>query len=674
MRRGRHFLPILTLILILAGCSGGAATPTEPLATPTAPPAVTAEPAVTPTPAPTPTPPPTIPPPTRTVEPPLPPVRGTPGEGIATTVEAKLAPAQVVSRRVSALSFADAAHGWMVLGDPATLRHDLYATADGGVTWTPQYPVAAVTALDAVSPTVAWATDNGKLLATEDGGATWQQRQGPDSPSIRDVDFVDPQRGWVTAAGVNTLALFRTLDGGKTWAEVTTPRPCEQVSFVSPTVGWLLCDYGGVRGQTARSLYRTDDGGRNWTLLAESATGAGSVLPTTSGVASFFFSNATDGWLSVTGETRATTDGGTTWQRATLPARTAAQTDAVYLSFLSREEGFVALSGEYTELSATEDGGATWVPRYSTGLWPQGPIAMVDRAGGFGAGTVADAAAILATEDRGHSWQPIGTLGPDGGEVQQLWFADRQHGWALSLRRATAAQGASCVFSRTLDGGKSWQPLPTPPIRGSCGATTAASFAFVDAATGFLTVREDDTVVFMGTRDGGASYQRIGTIARVQLSETHRLQVQFASAREGWAQVGAYLFATADGGATWKQLPRNYRVALPPAAAAPVGTPGAASAPTYDLGSFLTLGDGRGWLLITVQDVQQRVLVILRTADNGQTWARYAFPNAPAGCERSGENIASVIVDFVDPDNGWLIGRGSLCHTADGGRNWTQAR
>jgi photosystem II stability/assembly factor-like uncharacterized protein len=139
--------------------------------------------------------------------------------------------------------------------------------------------------------------------------------------------------------------------------------------------------------------------------------------------------------------------------------------------------------------------------------------------------------------------------------------------------------------------------------------------------------------------------------------------------------VGSDLYATADGGTTWTPLPRNYQRTITSAIATPSGgASGTPVATTYEPGAFHLLGNGRAWLLVAARNPQGRELLVLQTTDNGQTWTRYHFPNAPAACERSLDTIGLISVDFVDGDHGWLIGRSAICHTADGGKNWTQAR
>jgi len=104
-------------------------------------------------------------------------------------------------------------------------------TTDGGATWKAATPITGVPALRSVamvSPYVIWVgTDTGLLFYSNDGGVTWNPRvgwTGTGVGQVRAIDFVNDFVGFMvsnTAAPVGTV--LRTIDGGLTWAVVTTP-------------------------------------------------------------------------------------------------------------------------------------------------------------------------------------------------------------------------------------------------------------------------------------------------------------------------------------------------------------------------------------------------------------------------------------------------------------------
>jgi photosystem II stability/assembly factor-like uncharacterized protein len=171
-----------------------------------------------------------------------------------------------------------AADGWL-------LAHQrLYRTADGGAGWqeiTPPglgersiaaaaFPTAADGRLILLTADAAGLPSYG-IATTSDGGATWDVRDlalfAPGSAesfaASASLNFIDPQHGWLvvrraTGGSWDLGTLFRTEDGGQTWARLALPAG-EPVSFVDPLQGWTMGPAG------SGTLYRTVDGGASWT-------------------------------------------------------------------------------------------------------------------------------------------------------------------------------------------------------------------------------------------------------------------------------------------------------------------------------------------------------------------------------------------------------------------------
>lgn len=149
---------------------------------------------------------------------------------------------------VTAVAFADAAHGCIQAGD------SLQSTSDYGETWAPlsaadQTRSAAASgrsglalACAAIIADPSWSLDvsgsishpgslaavvgnnvvwlwssNGVLLSGLRGARIWTEHQMPDSVSLRALSFADPVHGWLLTDGHR---LLRTTDGGDTWAQV----------------------------------------------------------------------------------------------------------------------------------------------------------------------------------------------------------------------------------------------------------------------------------------------------------------------------------------------------------------------------------------------------------------------------------------------------------------------
>jgi photosystem II stability/assembly factor-like uncharacterized protein len=194
---------------------------------------------------------------------------------------------------LSAPTFADAQRGWL---GAFCDRVFLYATRDGGLSWTPQalpaFPGPASTAPAAIllyntdppqftSPTDAVifvhrgittganALQDAAIAVSHDGGATWSATRLP--AAELQAGFVDAKHGWMVAAGPGGLTELRSLytsaDGGATWSRVSGPQDyfAGTISFVTPALGFI----GGSAGPAAPGLLlSTTDGGADWTPVA----------------------------------------------------------------------------------------------------------------------------------------------------------------------------------------------------------------------------------------------------------------------------------------------------------------------------------------------------------------------------------------------------------------------
>jgi photosystem II stability/assembly factor-like uncharacterized protein len=218
-----------------------------------------------------------------------------------------------------------------------------------------------------------WGVNDSELVRTTDGGRTWTDVTPPAAAALLSVPGVFPpvllardgEHAWLaiccagqraTSAGTLT-EVFSTSDGGRTWAEsepLHGPAFGEPawLSFTGPDDGWLLLITDTTGPERFGQLYRTDDGGRHWTLLA--ADVAASCDPSSLTVAT-----NSAAWIACDppGPLLVSRDGGTRWAPQPLPrpARGVPQ-------FIGRT-GFMITgpaSGPY--LLVTHDLGRTWRP------------------------------------------------------------------------------------------------------------------------------------------------------------------------------------------------------------------------------------------------------------------------------------------------------------------------
>ncbi len=283
----------------------------------------------------------------------------------------------------TANTFLNASQAWVMVADASDPAGSglLYRTSDGGLTWT-VYPVpfggGDLTFID---------EDNGWMMAflgiaagsmavavyrTDDGGATWMQTYTND-PNLENASDslplggiksnltpLDAQVAWVGGViyAPEKFYLFKTSDGGQTWAAQTLPAaPGMQNTEVSidtgpifpaPNEGILPIRFTGETYRTG--FYATHDGGVNWEFVTF-MPGAGAVD----------FVSPSDGFFWTGEQFFVTADGAQTW--TTINSDTLFGESFAGMDFVNTRTGWVWTydqTGQYG-LYKTTDGGGTWV-------------------------------------------------------------------------------------------------------------------------------------------------------------------------------------------------------------------------------------------------------------------------------------------------------------------------
>lgn len=285
-----------------------------------------------------------------------------------------------------------------------------------------------------------------------------------------DIAFVSPDTGWY---GNGKGKLFRTTDGGESWTKVAD-RPgtfIRALGFVDGKTGFIgnvgTDYYPGVTDK--QPLYRTDDGGVNWTPVAAEGLWkvAGicgiDILPVTrvfQGEARQTHVVHAAGRVGGPAMLMTSQDGGSSWSVTDLSAQAGMILD---VKFLDARNGFIAAAsnsdlGEGEALILrTADGGATWAPVYRSGrkmenIWK---MSWPSRRVGYATVQSYDTdpkntrRVIVKTFDGGKSWKELPLV--EGPGIQQfgIGFLDEKHGWV----------GCKAGGYETRDGGKSWLPV-----------------------------------------------------------------------------------------------------------------------------------------------------------------------------------------------------------------------
>jgi photosystem II stability/assembly factor-like uncharacterized protein len=191
------------------------------------------------------------------------------------------------------ITFVDAATGWVTGSGSGCGRTYLYASRDGGRTWRPQplplprrvrsrwnastQPPVFFSIRDGVLPvSVAYAVKDESceagqrvivFYATHDGGATWTASTPVMGRGVAAWSFADMSHGWA----LGESALYRTTDGGRQWTLLPLPpefADIHELDFISPQVGWAVRGSMWTLKQTPGSFLKTVDGGQTWAPVA----------------------------------------------------------------------------------------------------------------------------------------------------------------------------------------------------------------------------------------------------------------------------------------------------------------------------------------------------------------------------------------------------------------------
>jgi photosystem II stability/assembly factor-like uncharacterized protein len=285
-------------------------------------------------------------------------------------------------------------------------------------------PLPSFTELSAPSGTVLWAFVAGtRLFRSTDRGDTWTERPVPPQPVNGAVTFIDDHEGWfaslvtpATQCATQLLAITHTTEAGASWQTVTTAGiPAEQCK---DNLVFSDAQHGSLDAFDPNSppvIYRTADGGRTW---------AASRLPDPPGFvtrpAGF---TLRPGLVRTFGAVRlveatgliedqqppqrryvfASADDGATWTyRVTVP-----DPDSTVV-FVTETRWFQLSVGAVPK--ETTDGGATW-RAFATDYKQAAPIAPAIVFGDAQTGYATVRGVIQRTVDGGARWTSIRTPG-----------------------------------------------------------------------------------------------------------------------------------------------------------------------------------------------------------------------------------------------------------------------
>jgi photosystem II stability/assembly factor-like uncharacterized protein len=316
-----------------------------------------------------------------------------------------------------------------------------------------------------------WVATNHHLFRTLNGGRNWKNvtpLQRARDKQISGVFFLDASRGWIVLSSDDNDAdttyfwLASTMDAGTTW----TVRHIDIPEWYMPPQPAILDDSTlaihfwderrGLIGVSGGGLALTLDAGKTWRLVS------------TPGLGQLLFATRNDGWLlgssakyEFNGELFVTHDGAQSWQHVLLRGPTS-EANATYgiPIFTDKDHAFVTVnySGpkiQSTALFSSTDGGHTWKKDYVLPSDPHSRFTAVD----------AQWRIVKLDQHRLIVDQPAGTfpssaagkVDPEIVSLDKVIFIDKLHGWVLGTTSRCDSRISGCAqLLSTADSGATW--------------------------------------------------------------------------------------------------------------------------------------------------------------------------------------------------------------------------
>ena len=292
-----------------------------------------------------------------------------------------------------------------------TFKVKILKTTDGGQTWQVKdfpdnlgragYDIQAVDSSNAWISAVTWGLPNGfGVSKTTDGGQTWLKTL-TQIPSF--TRFFDKNNGVALAPPY----LSSTTNGGNTWANSTILNTFTYPhNYVELTNGTHGCAVKGdtlwVSAQEGR-IFRSTDRGRNWATFSTGISQAWLVW-------SIAFTDARNGMLigidtlTLRSSAAKTSDGGVTWQTATVPSGLNAKSNYFpFIAAIPNTNVFVLGTRDSVPILGksflTRDNGGTWIT-FTSNTHSVGAMAFISpQTGWLGNGNI-----VNATDAAMYSW------------------------------------------------------------------------------------------------------------------------------------------------------------------------------------------------------------------------------------------------------------------------------
>ncbi|MBA2612687.1 MAG: T9SS type A sorting domain-containing protein [Bacteroidetes bacterium] len=307
-------------------------------------------------------------------------------------------------------------------------------------------PGLGVNSISIINANTAWATAYdtafaatvNKYTRTINGGSTWASGNitGAAGLDITSISGYNKDTAWVSMVDNNNGggAIYKTLNGGTTWAKQTT------ATFASPG-GWADFVYffdknnGVCVGDSNTGyweIYTTLNGGTNWTRIPSGSVPA-NLAGETANDNAFSIVGNTVWFATTTGRVYKSINKGSTW--------TVAPTGLSNCKRVSFKDANNGIATDGTLLVKTTNGGATWTALSFTGNLYDTDLTYVPGTAGtyFSTGSTAAGGGTngssYSTND-GATWINIDAIGHEA-----VAFLNSTTGWSGGVNTSASAGG-----------------------------------------------------------------------------------------------------------------------------------------------------------------------------------------------------------------------------------------
>ena len=518
------------------------------------------------------------------------------------------------------------------------------------------------------------------------GGWFWQNPL-PQGNGLNRVKFVSSEVGWAVGGGG---IIIKTTNGGINWdiQSNQTGYTLHSVSFTDENNGCavgLKCivdtNWTGVDWNILGIILHTTNGGTTWTEQ---------IIDTTWGeLTDVFFTDANNGWVvgwelelessRTLGLTLHTTNGGATWNKQSTGKLVLGN-----ICFTDANNGwaFGYIDTFYTNsvILKTTDGGTNWTEQTNVIGISMGRGFFNDINNGWALGSIGNDGVIYRTTNGGTTWthQTLGYKNHFSG----VYFSDANNGWVVGFY-TTPLVNFYGIILRTTNGGTTWVTQRSG-IKGEIFLSVSSPDANNVSVVGGLNSISNITfnTIILRTTNGGTNWnsQTNGT------TSTEFCDVVFADEKNGWAVGGEFqyntgiILKTTDGGITWTEQTIGTNLIFRGVSFSDVNNGWVVGGNKI----FHTNNGGTNWYLQTTLSQGYNLSdVTFIDEKNGWTTGNYGWCRTTDGGNNwmpmGGCPMVSNAIYFTDTNNGWAVGtawdqsnsHGQICHTTNGGTDWT---